>query len=691
MAREKLNWQNVRADANVGTGAFVSGSKMLAGALDNMRAPLDRANQITADNAASERDANTGALMTAINNGENPELSGAYDSKQIADAQFSYKKYAANEARRVAAEGRAQAAAGRAAQSHRASMNRQNAINTSDAAERSAFLKRNDPITGVPGETPIQPTEAPVQPVGLDPTASRAIAESDFSANAGTVAPESYLNAPIGEPGVVPVDANSAPVEVTPMGNQPASAFAPMEQPQAAIPAPVEAVPEISNEEAYVNESMNDGGVGADMTSNALIEKDAIESRHTQGQKNLDRMARGRSSMSTIKKTEDKIVSGYNKDSTANRRNIVAAKQYNQKLKNSKAKRVKELEGNRKLFSSAAKRLEGGSYTAENAETGPQQEIVSLEQDVQKILGGKVITAQDRETGGKLIDRISALREKENASVQSQLDAQYGFTTTDKDTGKTVNLSPEESKYTEGVKDLENKKAGLLKEFEGETSQAKYKELADKANEESGYNETSEFGRGVRDIANTVGQAVTLPGNYLFNAIDDVGDLFRGKKGAEASDAKQDREVQAVKDYFSQPKEHKKVTPAMLRKKETDKINSEISAVSERLRQAKITREAKDIKNNKAIKSGNETDIAGMIDKIRSGVDQMAVNIPGGVSEKQKAKFVTRQLTAHLKNSKATKAERAKVAAVRKKFDYELKKKTAAANQKASFNNMLKN
>ncbi len=102
MSRKELNWQNTFNNANVGTGAFTSGSEMLASAIDKLQKPLDRANEITQNNAASERSANTGALMRAIYAGEDPELTGAYNGNKVADAQFKYDKQ--KEANRLAQE-----------------------------------------------------------------------------------------------------------------------------------------------------------------------------------------------------------------------------------------------------------------------------------------------------------------------------------------------------------------------------------------------------------------------------------------------------------------------------------------------------------------------------------------------------------------------------------------------------------
>ena len=163
MARVSRDWNNVSANANVGTGAFVSGSTMLSKALDNLRGPLDRGNAIQAQNATAERDQNTGALVDAIRRGEDPEMTGAYDSGVIGDARYSYMKDERVNARAERADARAAAAAGRAASAHRLSMKTKRGEHTADANDRASFLAGDKPIVEG-GQAPVETVSAFASP-----------------------------------------------------------------------------------------------------------------------------------------------------------------------------------------------------------------------------------------------------------------------------------------------------------------------------------------------------------------------------------------------------------------------------------------------------------------------------------------------------------------------------------------------
>ena len=108
MARNGIEWTNVSADTSAGTAASLAGANMLASALDNLQAPLDRYNAITQKNASEESKGNTGKFVDNIYKGIDNNLDGRmYDSTALATAGRQHKKDLLAEAARKASAGRA--------------------------------------------------------------------------------------------------------------------------------------------------------------------------------------------------------------------------------------------------------------------------------------------------------------------------------------------------------------------------------------------------------------------------------------------------------------------------------------------------------------------------------------------------------------------------------------------------------
>jgi len=121
MARDPWDWKNVSGgSSNAGSESFGAGARMLAGALDNLQAPLKEEKLRRETNVKRESAARTGSLVDQILQGKDPELSGYYDSRAVGDARYKYKRDQEAADRANAAAARAAAASARARRGEKA-------------------------------------------------------------------------------------------------------------------------------------------------------------------------------------------------------------------------------------------------------------------------------------------------------------------------------------------------------------------------------------------------------------------------------------------------------------------------------------------------------------------------------------------------------------------------------------------
>ena len=142
-AAGQLTWNNVTAgDENAGQAYGLQASKLQLGATDPLMKELAKYNTTQDANVKSQSEANTASIIEQIRAGKTPERTGFYNGGAISEAKYGYEKDQQALAFKRRAEGRAIAAAGRAAAAHRQRMRgaSSSASSTKNAtAQRQAF------------------------------------------------------------------------------------------------------------------------------------------------------------------------------------------------------------------------------------------------------------------------------------------------------------------------------------------------------------------------------------------------------------------------------------------------------------------------------------------------------------------------------------------------------------------------
>lgn len=167
MGADKITWNSSKADVDPGMAYALAGARMK----NNMTKPLHALladYQKTDDlNAASQKEANTGAFIEQIRAGKTPDKTGMYDASAVSNAQFDYDKYQQELVFKRAQEGRldarlamAKAAAGRQASTYNDGKLLNQKLNALDAQ----LLNAGDTNTAETVQNTVVPEPAVVQP-----------------------------------------------------------------------------------------------------------------------------------------------------------------------------------------------------------------------------------------------------------------------------------------------------------------------------------------------------------------------------------------------------------------------------------------------------------------------------------------------------------------------------------------------
>ena len=727
MARDKLSWNNVSANANAGTGAFLSGSKMLASALDNLKAPLDRGNKIVQDNAKSERDANTGALMSAIQRGENPELTGAYDSQAVGQAAFNYKKWAAQEARSNAAAGRAAAASKRAI-----------ASDARKSAQDDASNKNIDSIIASMTNDGSQPSGE--NEVGLNNVADFANPKEQTADE--VIAEARIASAFTGPSPAVPYDPtddiNRAVIADAPGGAPQVlkniNRIEALEQPNAAIgefvaPEPVSPFP--TEEELQPNTNMtNSVFTNPDAAEEAVAIQNAQEAAGKSSFKTnadiskkvngvADYLGEGpditginnlygaydnnvRSAKETIlrKLANAKTLSGnakanaigsaktaYDKDIKQAKKDEMSRKKDIKKAEDDYKKKVVGMKANSSAFQTfsdsvglnknkdykvgqSTRTIDGKKVTEDVALSPRQEEINMQRQALKRILDDGVVTGPELKEADVRRATLNKLMQEED--TQQIADGVIAANYADGTASTTKSGSPKAGK-SDLAKQLAKIDAEIRDNAENPEQITANELAAQKANKNSGFEDSSAAGRYSRGVINDLGGLGAKAYTKVDNAIRDVADIFRSKKDSEASEKAQQENLKFYDDFYSKSDSDKEITAGDIASKRNAPLIKERDVLAKQVKKIEDQKAYDDsLKTDTVVTKKKKQDIITTIANKISTIKQQMPNLTDA-----QAKQVSRQLfTTYMGN-------KAEDAASLKKMQREITKAVAMEDAKA--------
>lgn len=722
MARDKLSWNNVSANANAGTGAFLSGSKMLASALDNLKAPLDRGNEIVGQNATAERDANTGALMSAIQRGENPELTGAYDSKAIGQAQFNYKKWAAQEARANAAAGRAAAASKRAAASDAKRSAQDDASNKNidsilkSITDGSQPSGENEPtldnvadfanpkeatadevIAGGPVASAFT-GPSPATPVNYDDEIIKAaIAEAPGGApqvlnGINTMEALEQPNAAIGE-FVAPEPVNPFEGEAMQADtNTPNSVFTNPDAGAEAIAAQDAAGmsdfktnQEISAKVNGIADYLGDGpdipgidNLYGTYNNNVNSAKETLV-RKLANAKTLSGSSKAKA-IGSAKSAYDKEIKQAKKDEMSRKKDIKKAEaEYKKKVAGMKANSSAfqtfsdsvGLEKNKDYEVGQATRKIDGKDVTEDVALSPRQEEINMQrQALKRLLDDGVITGPELKEADVRRATLNKLMQEED--TQQIADGVMAANAVSGTASTTKGGSPKSGK-SDLVKQLAKIDAEIRDNAENPKQIAANELAAKKANKNSGFEDTSSLGRGIRSVGNTVGEFGADIAEVGAEGVVGFANMFRGKKNAEAMSAQMDKQRKQTSDFYSKSDSDKEITAGDIASKRNAPLAKKRDALAKQVKKIEDQKLYDDsLKTDTVVTKKKKQDIITTIANKVSTIKKQMPNLTDA-----QAKQVSRQLfTTYMGN-------KSEDAASIKKMQREITKAVAMEDAKA--------